>query len=119
MENQLNDLLEKAKKDKRTLVFLKNAAVRSQMFDLASQLRTMETELFPKTDEQKAAENIGKEMDTALRMVNVNAGEPTSWLIYKTFLKFQELGGEFSIKDAVALKFEMKHLFELSLSDED
>lgn len=50
MEQLLTALLEAAKKDRKGLVYLKETAVRCQQFELASELRQLETTLYPETE---------------------------------------------------------------------
>ena len=60
MQQLLTDLVEKAKSNKKGLIMLKNTAVRCQQFELASQLRELETSLFPETDEENLRRNLPK-----------------------------------------------------------
>jgi hypothetical protein len=55
-----NQLIEKAKKDKRTLLALKTTAVKGQQFELAASLRELENEYFPDTEEEKREKENAK-----------------------------------------------------------
>lgn len=112
MENLLTDLVEKAKGNKKGLIMLKNTAVRCQQFELASQLRELETSLFPTTDEEKEAKKIAKEINLVLRMVELNVSEDTCWLIGQTLKIHSKMKGKFSIHDASKLIVKRKELFD-------
>jgi hypothetical protein len=53
MEQLFKQLIEAAKKNRKGLIRLKNAAVTLHEFELASQLRELETKNFPETEEIK------------------------------------------------------------------
>jgi hypothetical protein len=108
MEQLLNELLEKAKTDKKSLKMLKETAVRCQQFELASQLRELETTIFPETDEEKEAKNI----NVALRMVDLNVSNDVCWLINETLKTYSKMKGKFSAKDAAQLMAKRKELFD-------
>lgn len=60
LTKQLLQLLEKAKQDKKCLVELKNTAVRGMEFELASELRFLETSLFTESEKLKQLRNKPK-----------------------------------------------------------
>lgn len=109
----LKGLVSAAKKDKRILKGLKNLAVKAQMFEEATYLRSMEKELFPCSQEQKDAKELSVLLKDLFSMVELNIEESTCWLINETIKLHNEKGGEFSIHDAVGLKFKRKDLFEI------
>jgi hypothetical protein len=105
-------LIEKAKTDKKLLRQLKNAAVRGQDFELASQLREMETELFPRSQEAKDAKAKASDLSLLFRMIELNVAESTCWLLSETLSLHQKKKGKFDLKDAAALVARKKELFE-------
>ncbi len=108
----ITQLIEAAKKDKKALIFLKNAAVRSQLFELAANIRELENELFPDTDEQKSAKVKAKEINLLFRMVELNVSEDVCWLISETLKVHSKMKGKFSIREASQLIVKRKELFE-------
>lgn len=115
MQQLLTDLVEKAKENKKGLIMLKNTAFRCQQFELASQLRKLETSLFPETDEEKKAKKLAKEINLVLRMVELNVSEDVCWLISQTLKTHSKMKGKFSIKEAAELVCKRKELFDEGL----
>lgn len=112
MQKLLNDLVEKVKCNKKGLIMLKNTAVRCQQFELASQLRELETSLFPETDEEKAAKKLAKEINLLFRMVGLNVSEDVCWIIHEAIKCHSKKKGKFSIEDAAKLVVKRKELFD-------
>lgn len=113
MQELLLKMFESAKKDKRKLLALKNAAVKCQEFELAVQIRELEKELFPETDEEKEAKELAKNVKVILRLVEVNATEDACWLIAETLKKYFKIKRDFSVKEAAELIAERKRIFEI------
>lgn len=112
MEQLLFHLIEKAKKNKKGLIMLKNAAVLCQEFKLASELRQLEKTFFPETEEEKGAKKHAQKIDHVLRMVEINLPYDVCWLISKTLKTHSKMNGKFSIKEAAELLLKRKELFE-------
>lgn len=112
MENLLMQLLEESKKSKAKLSALKNSAVKCQQFELAANLRGIENELFPETEEEKAAKQKAKDLKLVLQMVELNVSEPVCWLISETLKIYSKKKGKFSVKDAAVLIVKCKSIFE-------
>lgn len=112
MEQLLMQMLEAAKKDKKTFKVLKNSAVKCQQFELAVNLREMEKELFPETEEEKQAKEKAKEINLIFRMVELNVSEDVCWLISETLKVYSKIKGKFSIKQASELIVKRKMLFD-------
>lgn len=112
MQELLNQLLEKAKQDKKTLQHLKNTAVRAQNFELASNLRAIEIECFPESSEVKKAKEDAKYISLLFRMVELNVSEPTCWLISEAMKQHKKKKGKFSLEDASTLMAKKKEIFE-------
>lgn len=111
MEQLFNQLIEAAKKNRKGFNRLKNAVVTCQQFELASQLRDIEKEAFPETEEVKLAKEQAKKLNLAFRMVELNISEDVCWLIAETLKMHNEKQGEFSIDDAVKLRCKKEELF--------
>lgn len=112
MQELLLQMLEAAKKDKKTFKALKNSAVKCQQFELAANLREMEKELFPESEEVKQAKEKAKELNLVLRMVDLNVSEDVCWLISETLKVHSKLKGKFSVKQAAELVVKRKDYFE-------
>jgi len=113
MEKLFEQLIEAAKKNKKGLLRLKTAIVTLQQYELAGKVREIEREAFPETDEVKEARKMGKEINLALRMVELNVSDDMCWLIAETLKMHSEKKGEFSIDDAVTLRFKKDELFDI------
>jgi hypothetical protein len=111
MEKLFEQLIEAAKKNRKGFNRLKNAVVTCQQFELASQLRDIEKEAFPETEEVKLAKEQAKKLNLAFRMVELNISEDVCWLIAATLKMHNEKQGEFSIHDAVKLMLKKEELF--------
>lgn len=112
MQELLLQMLEAAKKDKKTFKALKNTAVKGQQFELASSLREIELKLFPESEEMKQAKEKAKEINLVLRMVELNVSEDVCWLIAETLKVHSKLKGKFSVKQAAELIVKRRDYFE-------
>ena len=108
----LNPLLEIAKKDKRAFNALKNVAVQCQSYELAAELRAIEVNLFPESEELKKAKKDIIAWQTAFRMVGLNIEDATAFLVVNTVLLSQKKKGKFSLQDASDLQVKRDILFE-------
>lgn len=111
MEQLFKQLIEAAKKNRKGLIRLKNAAVTLQEFELASQLRELETKNFPETEEVKAAKKQAKDLNLLFRMVDLNVSEDKCWLIAETLKLYNKKKGKFDIKDAAKIRAKEVELF--------
>lgn len=109
---EILNLLERAKKDKKKLIALKNMAVKCQDFELASKLREMEVEYFPETESIKQEKKEASELCRVFQMVELNVSADLCWLISNTIKVYSEKKGEFALSDAMELIFKKKELYE-------
>lgn len=109
--SDLENLVEAAKKDHKTLKALKVLAVKCQQFSLAADIRDLERELFPQTEEQKKAVLEGSNIGSLLRMIEINVPDRFAWLIYQTIKRYSKRRDNFDMKDAAELKAKMIALF--------
>jgi hypothetical protein len=110
-ENQLRELLEFAKKDKKSLLNLKNTAVMCERYELASQLREIETNLFPETKEDKMAKYVAHELSSVLRLVNLEVPDKVCYLIMETIKVYNKKKTSITIKDASKILANEKKIF--------
>jgi hypothetical protein len=113
MEKLFEQLIEKAKQDKYDFLLLKNTVVKLQQFELAAQLREIERNLFPESDEEKKAKEIAKEIKTLLSMVDLNAPDATCFIISETLRLYDKKKGEFTLEDAVRIKVKCENIFQV------
>ncbi len=112
MENLLMQLIEKVKQNKTTFRKLKELTVDCQQYELAANLREIEKELFPESEEVKQAKETASKLNLLFRMVDINVPEDLCWLINETIRKRNELGDDkFSIQDASDLVIKRKRIF--------
>lgn len=110
-EQQIKETTEILAKDKRALISVKNALVKAKCYELAAELRKIEHEKFPETEEQKAAKEEAEKFNLLFRMVELDIEPMTAYLIVQTVKKFGRRKGNFDIKDAVKLANETKRMF--------
>jgi hypothetical protein len=108
---KLNELLEKAKTDKRILKYLKEATVRAQSYEFASYLRDIELQNFPETPEEKEAKEISRAADLLLRMVEIGTTPSLAYRISQAFKIFGKKKGKFDIKDASKIICDSERIF--------
>lgn len=112
-EKLFEQLIEKAKENKYDFILLKNTVVKLQQFELASQLRELELELFPESEEDKKAKEIARDMRLLFAMVEINAPDATCFLIAETLKAYNEKKGEFSLEDAVRIRIKCENIFQV------
>ena len=103
MEELLSNFIEEAKKDKSKLLALKQAAVKSSQYELAANLRALETELFPESEEVKSAKKRAEKLNLVFRMVELNIPNEIAWLVERTVKRYWKRRGNFDLKDAAEL----------------
>ena len=111
MEELLVQMLEKAKTDRKALRSLKSAAVCCQQYSLAANLRQIENELFPETEEIKQAKERAENLYLLFRMVELNIPKDVCWLIGETVKGYTKKKDGFSLKDACKLIVKREQLF--------
>lgn len=114
MENKthlVEKVLEAASKDKKSLGILKNALVNLQQYEFAAEVRAIEKEKFAPTEEEIKANEIGAQLNTLFRMVDLNISEEVCWLIQETLGVYKKKKGKFDLHDAVILKERSNKLF--------
>ena len=104
----LTNLLEGAKKSKKAMRSLKLAALDAGQFELAAELRDIERETFPDTEDEIYARNI----NLALRMVGINPDLKSCWLIGKTMHILSKKKGSFDIETATQIQSKAEQIFE-------
>lgn len=106
--SSFTDIMKEAEKDRSLLRMLKLLAVKGKQFELASELRRLETEMFPASDQEKVA----KEVAQCLSMVGLTCNDETAWKTYMAVKEYIKKEGEFTIRDASLIKAEAKKLEE-------
>lgn len=113
MEDLLNQLVEKAKQNKKAFRKLKELTVECQQFELACKLREVEKELFPETDEVKQAKERGSRLNLLFRMVELTVPNDVAWMIEQAIIFDLNNKGQFSLQDACSLMDKRKRIFEI------
>jgi hypothetical protein len=107
----LSNMYDAAKKDKKHLIALKNMAVKTQQFELASRLREIEKELFPLNGEEKEAEEIGKQTQIALGMSGLKCNNKLAYVVHETMKSYFEKLGQFSLEDGSKIQSNSEKYF--------
>ncbi|HEX5150415.1 MAG TPA: hypothetical protein VFW07_03140 [Parafilimonas sp.] len=113
MQELLLQMLEAARREKKKFMALKNAVIACQQFELAAELREIERELFPETEEVKEAKALAEDASRVLRWVKIDMPKDVCWLVAQAMKKYFEPNGEFSQKDAAGLVDKYETLFEI------
>lgn len=112
MVELLTSLIEQAKTDKKKLMALKDMAVSCKAFELAAKIKVIEEEYFQQTPDEKKQIESAVKVNTVLRMVEIKAGLPTSWIIARAMQMYFEKRGEFSLSDAADILTDKAKLFD-------
>ena len=105
----LTNLLEGAKKSKKALRSLKLAALDAGQFELAANLRDLERELFPESEDETYAKTI----NISLRMVGINPDMKSCWIIGKTMHILSKRKGKFDIETASDIQADADKIFDV------
>lgn len=103
MEDLFLKFIEEAKTDKSKLRHLKIAAVNSKQYELAANLRALENQLFPESEEVKTAKKRASKLNLVFRMVELNIPDDVAWLIEITMKRYWKRRGNFDLRDAAEL----------------
>lgn len=110
-EKLLVELVNSAKKNKKGLIRLKNAAVTCMQYELAAQLRSLEVELFPETKDEKSAKEMAKRLNLLFRMVDLDIPLSTCWKINETLRVYSKMKGKFGLKESSKIVEKTKEIF--------
>lgn len=111
-QKQFENIIEKAKSNKLIIRHLKNAAVHAQEYVFAAELRDIEKEAFPETQEHIDVKKLVKETDLAFRMVQVGVEEIAVYRIIKAYEALKKKKGKFDIKDAAEIIAKSNEIFD-------
>lgn len=100
------------KKSKKAIRAIKTEAVSQNLLELAANIREIEIEAFPETEEQKAAKEYSNQLNLLFRMVDLDVPNKQCWIIGETLKAFQKKKSKFDLLDAVKLKEKAKELFD-------
>ncbi len=111
MKKTGDKLIELAKKERNVLNALKEIAVKSDCFELASELREIEVKQYPEakttTDEYTEAQAF----TTILRLVELKTSIKAGYLILECAKVFIKKGGESALKDVAKIQARAKKIF--------
>ena len=111
-ENLVKNFLENIDSEHESIRHLKLAAISCKQFELAANIREIEKELFPETEEQKLAKETGEAVSLALNMTGIQRLDgKLAWIINETIKSHLKLKGKFSLKDAESIKSKAEKLF--------
>ena len=103
-------LIEKAKESKQNMFILKDALVKLQLFEFACELREIEKQTFPETEEITNAKNVADKLSKVFKMFDLNVPSSTAWLINEV-LKTYNINNDLSIKQATDILEQMDKIF--------
>lgn len=111
MEKLLLQLVEEAKKDKARFESLKRTVVKCQQFELASNLRQIEKDLFPESNEDKVNKEYAASIVALMSMVNLKIDLETAFIVSEAIKVYGKKKGKFDLHDASAIQEKKDKLF--------
>lgn len=90
--NLIENFIEDCKQSKYLMCQLKNLAVKSQNYELAAELRLLETQLFPETIETERQKKISDDVVKFLSMFGYNVNPKCAWTMNEAFKKYHQNG---------------------------
>lgn len=115
---ELQQLLESASKDLKSLNQLKSLAVKLGQYELGAECRRLEKELYPITEEETKAIERYNEIELVLRMVEVGFnGKKVYYKIDKALELFRKKKGKFDLKDASKIIADANRIFNREVSE--
>jgi hypothetical protein len=88
----LSQLFEECKQSKHLLCQLKNLAVKAQNYELALELRVLETQLFPNTLENQRELLMAQDVVKIFGMFGYNVSPKCAWKMNEAFKKYHQNG---------------------------
>ena len=104
MEKLFNSYLKEAKKDVKKLRDLKTLFVKHQQFELASNVRDIEKELYPISEKDDILKNDAKTFKIALALFDFNVEEKVAFTVFNVARMIIEKNVEFDLKDTIEIK---------------
>lgn len=111
MEALIKKLIESAKSDRTKLIEVKNLAVKLQQYELASNLKDLENELFPISEEDKKLKFRAVDVSMALKLCDLNSTSSTAFVVDSVIKVLNKKNGNFSLEDAAKIKAKKKELY--------
>ncbi len=108
----LSELLEKSKKDKKSLIMLKHLAVSCQCYELAAEIRGIEVELFPESKQIKQEKHFAGNLNLLFNMVGFEISKKGCWILFETMKTHAKKKQNFSIEDAAKIKAKAEQIFD-------
>ena len=104
MEKLFESYLKDAKGDVTKLRDLKNLFVKHQQFELASNIRELEKELYPISEQDEKDKNEALVFKSALGLFDLNVDEKMAFTLFNAAKILIEKGEMFDLKDTVKIK---------------
>lgn len=111
MEEQLKQLIEKAKTDKKVLECLKYLAVETKLYEFAATIQAIEKEHYPETEERIKAKKIANEIAVGMGLLDMKADPRTAYLMYELVVLYQKHKGKMDLEKIIELKYKVQNLF--------
>lgn len=110
-KTKLSNFLYESLKDKTSIDNLKLALVNSKQFEFASEIRSIEKELFPITKEAIEAEQKAQEIEILFNLLGIKTDYKTAWLMFSAIELYLDKKGKTDLKDAADLKAKANEYF--------
>ena len=104
MEKLFKDYLKAAKKDIKKLKDLKILFVKHQQFELASNVRDIERELYPISEKDEILKTETKAFKMALRLLDLDVNDKIAFTVFNVAKMIIEKNVEFDLKDVGEIK---------------
>lgn len=103
----LEQLVEQASKDNEALRLLKMVGVKAKEYGFASDIRELETKLFPMGEHLRTAQ----ELEIMFRLAGFNVNPQTAFFFYQLCLHYENNQETMGVKEVVAIKHQVRKLF--------
>ncbi len=110
-EKVIADLVHLASTDRKTIRLLKNVAVKSQNFELAYSLRTMELEKYPQANTHNDDYVEAKKFAGCLNMVGLKTTIRTAYNVLRTARAFETMKENFDLDTASKIIYDTDNVF--------
>ena len=111
MEQIIKELVELAKKDRKTLSSLKKIAVNAQKFELAVELRNIELEKYPKANTKGEEYKQALLFKKACALVDLTVHTKTAYKLLALAKLFNEKHGDLDIMSTGKIISESEEIF--------
>ena len=111
--NLFKELIESVSKNRKSLRGFIKTLLENKQFELAAQLRELETELYPEAENDRTEIEFALLIKQTLLVAGLQMDPEYCWIVSKMSEVLKEKGGSMSLEDIFAVVNKQKELFSL------